>query len=57
MNISSIMKAPVLALLLVFGVGSALTACNTIEGMGQDTQAVGEATSETARDTEEEMED
>ncbi|WP_022728480.1 entericidin A/B family lipoprotein [Fodinicurvata sediminis] len=57
MTLSSVAKTPLLLVLLAFGATAALSACNTVEGMGQDTQAVGEATSDTARDVEEDMED
>lgn len=33
----------------------AIAACNTIEGMGQDIQAAGEAITGTAKDTKEEI--
>lgn len=56
MQILSMFKTPVLLIVLALGAASMLSACNTIEGMGEDTQAAGEATSETARDAEEEME-
>lgn len=57
MNIASVLKTPVLLATLALGAVSTLSACNTIEGLGEDTQAAGEATSETARDAEEELED
>ncbi|MGM0559817.1 MAG: entericidin A/B family lipoprotein [Pseudomonadota bacterium] len=57
MNISSALMAPLFMILLAFGASTALSSCNTIEGMGEDTQAAGEATSETAREAEEELED
>lgn len=41
--------------IIVLGVGIALSACNTIEGMGRDVESAGEATSETARDAKREL--
>ncbi|WP_081816705.1 entericidin A/B family lipoprotein [Fodinicurvata fenggangensis] len=45
----------IVMVLIVLGVGVALSACNTIEGMGRDVELAGEATSETARDAKREL--
>jgi predicted small secreted protein len=37
-------------ILAIMAAGLALTACNTIAGMGQDLSAAGHATTDTARD-------
>ena len=42
-----------LALLAALVLGSALAACNTIEGAGEDTSAAGRAVSGAAKDTKE----
>jgi len=42
-----------LALLAALGLGPVLTACNTIEGAGEDASAAGGAVSDAARETEE----
>ncbi|MBK1732305.1 entericidin A/B family lipoprotein [Thiococcus pfennigii] len=44
----------VIALILVIALGG-LSACNTIEGAGQDIQSGGRAVSDTARDVKDEM--
>ena len=46
MNTSNLMSMSVLALLLAIGA----TACNTVEGAGEDIESVGEAIDETAED-------
>jgi predicted small secreted protein len=43
----------VLALLAVLGLSLTLTACNTIEGAGEDASAAGRAVSGAAEDTKE----
>ena len=40
-----------LALLAMLGLGPVLTACNTIEGAGEDASAAGRAVSDTAKKT------
>ena len=45
----------ILAMLMLAGVLSALTACNTIDGLGKDIERAGEATSDTARDVKKRM--
>lgn len=35
----------------------ALTGCNTVEGVGEDVEAAGDAVGDFARETEEELED
>lgn len=46
-------------LMLLLGLSSALTlsACNTVEGVGQDVEAAGDAIGDLARDVEDEIED
>lgn len=41
----------ILGLLAMFGAGPLLSACNTVEGVGEDTSAAGRAISNTAEDT------
>ena len=42
---------------LAAGLSLVLAACNTIEGAGEDVEAAGEAVSDAARQTEEELTD
>lgn len=42
---------------LVLGLALTVSACNTIEGAGEDVQATGDAISDTARETKEEITD
>lgn len=42
-------------LLITLSLLASLSACNTIEGFGEDVGAAGEAISETAEDTKEEI--
>ena len=43
--------AAAMCLALLFGSIGSLTACNTVEGAGEDMQSAGEAVSDTAQDT------
>lgn len=45
----------VLGLLGVLGLGAALSACNTMEGAGQDISAAGDAVEDTAREVKQGM--
>ena len=45
--------APVTALLLILGLS--LSACNTVEGMGEDTEAAGEKIQDTAKDVKKKL--
>ena len=42
---------------VVFGLALVTSGCNTMRGMGEDVEAAGGAMSDTAEDTEEEMEE
>ncbi|MDX2276853.1 MAG: entericidin A/B family lipoprotein [Hyphomonadaceae bacterium] len=44
-------KTPLLAMAAVIGALSVLAACNTVEGVGEDVQAAGQAVEETAQET------
>jgi entericidin B len=45
----------ILALLLMLGSMSALTACNTLEGMGKDVERGGEHVQDAAKDVKKKM--
>lgn len=47
------LKITLMSLLLLSSFG--LAACNTISGMGQDVEAAGDAVSDTAEETKEQM--
>ena len=48
--------AKVCALLVIFGgSGAAISACNTVEGAGQDVKAAGQGISRTAREVKQDM--
>lgn len=49
-------QVPLIAALAAIGAFS-VSACNTVRGVGQDVEATGEAVSEAAEDTQEEMND
>jgi entericidin B len=52
----SVKRFRLLALLALLGMsGAALSACNTIKGVGEDVSAVGKATSGAAEKTSEEI--
>jgi entericidin B len=42
-------------LVVALFMGSALSGCNTVKGMGEDVSATGDAMSDTAQDTEDKM--
>lgn len=44
------MKKALLALILIAALAGPLSACNTIEGIGRDTEAAGDALGDAARD-------
>jgi predicted small secreted protein len=48
---SSPTKAPLLVMAAMIGALSVLAACNTVEGVGEDAQAVGRTVEETAQQT------
>lgn len=48
---SSTKKAPLLAMAAMIGALSVLAACNTVEGVGEDVQAAGQAVEQTAQET------
>lgn len=45
------------ALALTFGFAGGMSACQTVEGAGEDIESVGEAVDETANEVEEEIDD
>lgn len=51
------MRGMFYALFLLSAMLLALPACNTVEGAGKDIQATGDAISDTASDTKEELSD
>lgn len=48
---SSTKKAPLLAMAAMIGALSVLAACNTVEGVGEDVTAAGQAVEQTAQET------
>ena len=48
--IGNIMFKTILAVLVLIGVLGSAAGCNTVNGMGQDIERAGAATSDTARD-------
>jgi predicted small secreted protein len=48
--IGNIMFKTILAVLVLIGVLGSVAGCNTVNGMGQDIERAGAATSDTARD-------
>jgi predicted small secreted protein len=44
-------SAPLVAIALLIGAGSLVTACHTVEGAGRDVQSAGQAVEQTARET------